>query len=458
MDILDFDEDSLKRIFSKKIFKVTGKGIDKKTSSDFQKNLDNEIGILSKKLHNRTFHFSPYVEKLKIKHRDRFPRLISIPTIRDRLVLEVIKQYLQTFFAKENNKKQPNHFIKEVQVFLKDNPEKELYYLRTDIRDFYPSVNHQTLLQMLSEKKIDGYIFYLVQMAIKNPTVPINYSKDSVEKYQNSIGIPQGLSISNILAQIYLADFDKNMMMDIDALYLRYVDDFLIIGSKEQIANLKDKLKSNLLKLKLDPNQEKTIEGPLADYVSYLGYKLNSDLITASDNSFQNYIKGITGIFTWLKKCVDDKKYRPTFLSDDKRLKSVFISRLNEKITGAKSEEKKYGWLHYYVQINDVKLLYRIDRIIDKQFSALQFFDNQKPLEIKRVVRAYYEIKYNNGGSYVLDYNLYDSEDKQRQFLVESGFISPEDDKSAKDISRLYNKIINTTIKNVDTQRGSDFS
>ena len=57
----------------------------------------------------------------------------------------------------------------------------------------------------------------------------------------------------------------------------------------------------------------------------------------------------------------------------------VFIEDLNEKITGALSEQKRYGWLLYFAEINDMQLLHKLDGIIRGFFRRLADFDYQPP-------------------------------------------------------------------------------
>ena len=72
--------------------------------------------------------------------------------------------------------------------------------------------------------------------------------------------MPQGLSISNILANIYLNDFDKENNSKDDYKYFRYVDDIFILCNSEEKA--KEILRKLTRKLKmqyfLEVNQEKT--------------------------------------------------------------------------------------------------------------------------------------------------------------------------------------------------------
>lgn len=44
----------------------------------------------------------------------------------------------------------------------------------------------------------------------------------------------------------------------------------------------------------------------------------------------------------------------------------LFEWRLNVKIAGCIHEKKKYGWMFYYSQITDLKVLYHLDWFVDK--------------------------------------------------------------------------------------------
>ncbi len=77
-------------------------------------------------------------------------------------------------------------------------------------------------------------IISLVSKIIKNPTIEFGMKKDE-SNLENTKGVPQGLSLSNILANLYLRDFDNKMKtfeQDNSSgvlAYHRYVDDILII-------------------------------------------------------------------------------------------------------------------------------------------------------------------------------------------------------------------------------------
>jgi hypothetical protein len=63
--------------------------------------------------------------------------------------------------------------------------------------------------------------------ALAVPTV--NEFKGSKHAIPNTKGVPQGLAISNILAEISLGKFDNELSSDPNIWFKRYVDDILIL-------------------------------------------------------------------------------------------------------------------------------------------------------------------------------------------------------------------------------------
>jgi hypothetical protein len=76
------------------------------------------------------------------------------------------------------------------------------------------------------------------------------------------IGIPQGLAISAVLANLYLLDFDREMVSTIiykyGGFYRRYSDDILIICDPSDAAAIKDKVISMIKESKVVISEDKT--------------------------------------------------------------------------------------------------------------------------------------------------------------------------------------------------------
>lgn len=120
----------------------------------------------------------------------------------------------------------------------------------------------------------------------------------------------QGLPTSNMLAEIYLADFDKQIRKLKDVAYFRYVDDILILTRKSRITPVKKSVINRLEKLKLLLNEDKTIEGNLQSGFDYLGYKFRTQRITVRTSSKQRFLNSLFKEFIRFKY----KKYSEEML------------------------------------------------------------------------------------------------------------------------------------------------
>jgi hypothetical protein len=78
----------------------------------------------------------------------------------------------------------------------------------------------------------------------------------------NPVGIPQGLPISAILANLYLFDFDFKIVETIvkkhNGYYRRYSDDIIIICNPEQSDDVQEFVNSSILDSKVEISKEKT--------------------------------------------------------------------------------------------------------------------------------------------------------------------------------------------------------
>lgn len=451
-----FSKKYLAEIFNKKLKQKKSKGLDKVSASNFEENLDNELDIISKKCLQSSYKFTPYLELLKTKNRNEKPRLISIPTIRDRLVLNVVKDVLYKYYPDAVSRSLPNSYLRTIKIALK--VDKNLYFLKVDIKNYFDSIVHKKIFSKL--EKVDNVTNQLVSDAIKNQTVPRNYKRNSKRSYFRRKGIPQGTPISNIIAQIYLMDFD-HFFKDNDYIsYLRYVDDILILfraTNKFVIWWYMKIIALRLLILGLRINQSKSQKGYMRNGIEYLGYKIIGGKVSVSDKNYQKLIHSLAGKFTWFKKGLENKSFRPKWLEDDSRYKDVFIEDLNQKITGAKSENKNYGWLFYFIELDDLSVLFKLDKIIESFFQKLEVFDFSKPKEVKKFSRSFFEIKFNKNSDYVVIFDSFDTILKKRNFLISRGKINPEINYTDLKIISEFDRYKSRTIQELEFDVGYNY-
>ena len=240
--------------------------------------------------------------------------MLSLPTIRDRIVLVLLKDNLHEYFTDCVNRELPNSYIRKVKKFLEKNKTENIYFLKTDIQKFYDEIDREILSTELGKRISDMDFLKLVTNAIETPTVPSNYKKTDLDKYFLNKGVPQGLPISNILAQIFLKNFDDYFTKQLSSsLYLRYVDDIIILG-KSDCSSLLKSIQKKLIKIGVCINEDKTLLGNLEMGIDFLGYSINKDKISIVNKTIEGQINKIAAKVTWYKKGLLNPKARPNWL------------------------------------------------------------------------------------------------------------------------------------------------
>ena len=340
-------------------------GRDRVDSKVFKGNLSLNIDSIHRKIHDGTYRFSSYKEKLILKGAGKNPRVISIPSIRDRIVLRAILDYLNSRIS-ISKKILPQQIVSGIV----NNIDSYDSCIKLDIKGFYENINHDILVNLLKCFDIDDFVLNLIYKSITTPTLPQGHSKN---KSLNSLGLPQGISISGALAEIYLHKFDAWISSEFkDIKYFRYVDDILILCnhdkcdeySKAILKKIKDDYKLEIHDLGGKSNIFK-----LDESFEFLGYLFKGGCISVRDSTISKFEKNISNMCTKYKYDIDKIEFlfatTPEHIDMRKaeRLKQLEWD-INLKITGCIYDNRRYGWIFYFSQINDKSLLFNLDRRI----------------------------------------------------------------------------------------------
>lgn len=432
-----FEKEKLREVFFEKYQKTRSKGIDKVSPYLFQNNIEDHLDIIVRKINEDNYTFSNYLEKLIIKNRFNNPRLLCIPTIRDRIVLNQLKDYLHDNLPAGVNRSQAQESVKEIIDFLEEDDSDINYFIRTDIKNFFDKIKHSVLLSKLEETGLDEKTILLIKNAIETYTVPRNYKKEEIEKYQRIEGVPQGLAISNFLSELYLLAFDQTIRK-LGCFLLRYVDDILILCKKDDYTKIESTLNNELAKLNLELNEEKTYHGFLDEEFEFLGYIFEGDRYSISEKNIQKRINLIAAKFTWFKNGWVNKERRPNYLKkDDKRFILRFIDELNNIITGIIVDGKKFSFLDYYREVNDKSIFRRLDKLVERFFLNTEPFV-KKPEIVKSFTKAYYEVRFNKLTTYL--FNLDDIKEvrEKRKYLISVGYLYKTKPYTNEEIESAY--------------------
>lgn len=420
----------LRQIYFGKIKYRATVGMDRITPQAFEERLDKHIQVISQKVLSGTYRFTRYREVLISKGRGKEPRVISIPTIRDKLALSAYHLFLQNSFG--DTIKEPLLHTIVGDITLTALSGQYDGYVKIDITHFYASINHQLLLKKVKRRIRKAEAIHFLQEAITTETIAQVGSAS--ERKKNDRGVPEGLSISNILADIYLSDFEEKVYANYNVRFFRYVDDILILCNSSQAESIKEFcIKTLQSDFDLKANEKKTTSGEIARGVPFLGYIFFNDKVGIRPSAEEKLEASIEELFRLRKK---------GFISQQ-----VFKWRLNLRITGCILDSKKYGWLFYYSQLTDLRVLFHLDWLIDRLFCRYGF---QRTADIKSFVRTYHEITKNVSRSiYLINVDQYSIEDKA-EVLSEIYGQKSFDGKDGKVIDTLFKETIFKEIQRLE--------
>lgn len=390
-----FTKKRLLEIYNEDIQYKSARGVDRISDRLFKERIDENINIIYRKVHNGSYQFSQYREKLLSRGANRTPRVISIPTIRDKITQKAIARILGLLFREQTP--YLHGTINGVIAAYRSGMYQSV--LRLDVKDYYPSIQHDILMGKVGKKIRQKKLLNLIRNAISQRTVAKPNRKD---KGKNDKGVPQGLSISNILANIYLLEMDHKYSSNPTIKYFRYVDDILIICQKTDIDQIRTEITNDCSKLGLSlhpvGNPSKSSETDITDGFTYLGYYFSNGKITVRKKTVDRFRESLIKILTNYKY---SETKNPEFLK----------WALNLRITGCVFNESKYGWVFFFSQIDDCSLLGELDYFIKKQMKRFDITEF-KP---KTFLKAYHEITKNlNKTTYISNFDKLSVSEKRK--------------------------------------------
>lgn len=368
-------------------------GIDRVRPIHLEPTLKSELALICTKAHSGSYKFTAFKERLISKGQGKPPRVISIPTARDRIVLRALCQLLGEVFP-EAKLKLPHVAIESLSEALASG--KFTDYVKLDLENFYPSIPHSILFRALKKKVRKPEILSLLQVAVETPTVP--ESKGSKGSTPSNIGVPQGLAISNLLAEITLQSVDNSYQSREDIWYFRYVDDILILTPPGKADDIAKEVMASLVALGLKPHPpsasgSKSKIAPLTQPFTFLGYEISNSKISIRRESVLKFESSLASIFTSYRH----RLAKATQVSEKERALALCRWKLNLRITGCIFEGKRLGWVFYFSQITSTDRLRAVSHTIG---TLLHRFNLAATLKPKSLIKTHYESKRKNKTSH----------------------------------------------------------
>lgn len=306
-------------------------GIDSVTIEQFEANLEQNLEEINRLLRQDRYKPTP-VRRRYIPKPDGRYRPLGIPTVRDRVVQQALKNVLESIFEQEflecsygyRPRKSAHEAIKAIEKARDKGYE---WIIDADITAFFDSVDHEKLIDSVAKRVSDGRVLRLIRAFLEAGVMSAG------EFQETMIGTPQGGVISPLLANIYLHNYDK-AMTEAGYRVIRYADDFLVLCESEEEAREALKTTERLLgELKLELHPEKTRIINAKKGVDFLGFTI--------------YITHKVPRKTAVKKFKDAVRFT-TRRQQPRNLREV-VERLNPIVR---------GWGNYY-KIANVNWLYK---------------------------------------------------------------------------------------------------
>jgi RNA-directed DNA polymerase len=270
-------------------------GIDGITIEKFEIQADMYLREIQRLLKENRYEPDPvlrtYIEKDNGKLRP-----LGIPTIRDRVTQQAVRQVIEPIFEK--------HFYNHSYGFRKGRSAHEAidiirrakragynYVLDLDIQSFFDEIPHEELMKKVNEKISDGRVLNLLSSWLTAGIM------EDDQFHESKIGSPQGGVISPLLANIYLNHYDWEMQKKGFSV-VRYADDAVVLCKSRFKANQAFKVSKHLIEeeLHLRMHPEKTKVVHFDEGFRFLGLDFWSDFLILPNDKVKKLKEKVRGI------------------------------------------------------------------------------------------------------------------------------------------------------------------
>lgn len=340
-------------------------GKDRVNPEKFESISTAEYKTILRKIEKDSYEFSGF------KSIERNNRIVYIPTIRDRLVLEYLKDSIKQRFKVRIPSRE--NIVESISRQLNENI--DYYVVRMDIKNFFTSIPSNELLSKIDRSTLMRAKEFLLL-------------KQFLMKQQ--CGLVPGIPVSNYLSEIYLEKFDIRLKrIHPRVLYsFRYVDDILLLISGKVSMSEREKIEDDLyglfedFGLKSNERKKSVVEfnqNNDSEQFDYLGYTFkrkakgkNTSLeVEISDKKISKVFSRVNRIFSsfYVNHDFDLLHIRLlALMSDQKITKNIKYERAG--IASFYSKNIAFGVCHDY-QLAGERSFEKIDSFVRHKLSCI---------------------------------------------------------------------------------------
>jgi RNA-directed DNA polymerase len=310
---------------------VTFEAIEESGVESFLKQIQNEL------VHN-TYRPMPVRKKEIPKDGGTKVRVLSIPTIRDRVVQGALKHILEPIFEADFQSGSYGYRPKRSAHEAVDRVAQAIVQGLTriidlDLRAYFDNVQHSLLLEKVARRVQDTAVMRLLKMILKST---------------GAKGVPQGGVISPMLSNLYLTEVDRMLEKAIattrrgkypNVQYARFADDLVVLIDShprhEWLRRAVEKrLREEMTKLRVEINEEKSrkVELSTGGSFGFLGFEYRR-------------VRSRNG--KWRAQYMPKLKKRTALLQKLKEIFQRYVSQPVGRVIELINPILR-GWVHYF--------------------------------------------------------------------------------------------------------------
>jgi len=310
---------------------VTFEAIEESGAEGFLKQIQDELD-------QNTYQPMPVRKKEIPKDGGTKVRVLSIPSIRDRVVQGAIKLILEPIFEADfqsgsygyRPKRSAHDAVSRVDQAIVQGLTR---IIDLDLRAYFDNVQHSLLLEKVARRVQDASMMKLLKMILKST---------------GRKGVPQGGVISPMLSNLYLTEVDRMLEKAItttrrgrypNVQYARFADDLVVLLDSHPrqdwlIRAVEKRLREELGKLRVEINEEKSRKVDLTkgESFSFLGFEYRR-------------VRSRKG--KWRPHFVPKQKKRTALLRKLKEIFRRFVSQPVRMVIGHINPILR-GWVNYF--------------------------------------------------------------------------------------------------------------
>jgi len=231
------------------------------------------------------------------------------------------------------------------------------YVMCADITGFFTRISKSAVSSIVSDAAKDNEFVTFFDKAIHVELSNIAQLRAYKDKFPiEDIGVAQGNSLSPLLGNILLHEFDAEMN-DGDCRCVRYIDDFIVLAPTARAAIARMRLARRLLSaFKMELSDAKSSKSPIAveHGFDFLGIELANGLIRPTPKAQTRMLEGLKREFELSSRAFFAVR------ADQPIAKGLTLVATLKRVDGMVR-----GWGKHYKFCNDASLFARIDREID---------------------------------------------------------------------------------------------